>query len=207
MERSGHKNYGAVSWRRRERSSRDHQQGVETKPEPHQRRQGAVSSRRSAALVLGHNWPGPTVPRHGVRGEGRPGSKRAATGVRNGRGAGAETVDDHDCRTCRRRTPDLAFLTRLHCTQPSAVPCQMTWRRPRTEEATVEAAMPSRRPRGVLSSRASSAEVGPCWFVPQRSRTSVASPNRYQWFTGAAGRWPFRSGSWDDPSQPIFRGK
>ena len=86
------------------------------------------------------------------------------------------------------------------------------WRGPDTEEATAEAAMPSRRPAGVLLSCASLADLGPRWVrvatVPygqQRSPTVVNGPEEPQIIDPAA-RVAGVMGAGDSDCGPEGRG-
>src|SRR4029453_11031261 len=68
-------------------------------------------------------------------GSATSGSKRAAIGVRNDRGASIETVDDHDHRSCHRRPLTWRFSRIFPGPQHHAVPCRNARYRSRTEEA------------------------------------------------------------------------
>jgi hypothetical protein len=65
---------------------------------------------------------------------GQSGSRRAATGVRNDRGARPTTVEDHDRRCCHRRLLTWRFSRVFPGPQHHAVPCRKHRRRSRTEE-------------------------------------------------------------------------
>jgi hypothetical protein len=87
-------------------------------------------------------------------GRRRRGSRRAATGVRNDRGARPETVEDHDRRSSHRRPLTWCFSRLFSGPQHQAVPCAKAWYRSRTEEARVQIPSP---PPPTLQVRASPA--------------------------------------------------
>jgi hypothetical protein len=66
---------------------------------------------------------------------GASGSRRAATGVRNDRGARPKTVEDHDRRSCHRRPLTWRFSRVFPGPQHTAIPCRKARYRSRTEEA------------------------------------------------------------------------
>jgi hypothetical protein len=67
------------------------------------------------------------------RGRRRRGSRRAATGVRNDRGARPKTVEDHDTRSCHRRPLTWGFSCVFPGSQHHAVPCRSARYGSRTE--------------------------------------------------------------------------
>jgi hypothetical protein len=68
-------------------------------------------------------------------GRRRRGSRWAATGVRNDRGARPRTVEDHDRRSCHRRPLTWRFSRVFPGPQHTAIPCRNARYRSRTEEA------------------------------------------------------------------------
>jgi hypothetical protein len=65
----------------------------------------------------------------------RRGSRRAATGVRNDRGARPKTVEDHDRQSCHPRPLTWRLSRVIPGPQHNAIPCRNARYRSRTEEA------------------------------------------------------------------------
>jgi hypothetical protein len=103
----------------------------------HQRSPTVRTNRRSSPLQLkqqdaARGRCGLWSRRSGRR---RRGSRWAATGVRNDRGARPRTVEDHDRRSCHRRPLTWRFSRVFPGPQHTAFPCRNARYRSRTEEA------------------------------------------------------------------------
>jgi len=90
---------------------------------------GACPAQAAGMMHAAESNFGPEV------GSATPGSRRAATGVRNDRGARPQTVEDHDRRSCHRRPLTWRFSRVFPGPQHHAAPCKECPCRSRTEEA------------------------------------------------------------------------
>jgi hypothetical protein len=129
------------------------------------------------------------------------GSRRAATGVRNDRGARPQTVEDHDRRFCRRRPLTWRLSRVFPGPQRHAVPCRNARYRSRTEEARGSNPLTSTP---TLQVRASPAR---CWrrsrHVPAAVRPqlkSQSSPEGSQKREGLGPRPHHDHAAWSPPA-------